>query len=63
MFDYNMKKIRKNKKVPIEILAERRANREIEQLLLGNGFHARTRIKKSKRVYCRKRKHRDLEED
>lgn len=58
-----MKKIRKNRKVPIEILAARKANREIEQLLLGNGFHARTRIKKSKRVYCRKRKHRDLEED
>ena len=53
----------RRKKVPIEILAARRANREMEQLLLGNGFHVRTRIKKSKRVYCRKRKHRDLEED
>lgn len=53
----------RRKKVPIEILAARKANREIEQLLLGDGFHARTRIKKSKRVYCRKRKHRDLEED
>ena len=52
-----MKKIRKNKKVPIEILAARKANREIEQLLLGDGFHARTMIKKSKKVYSRKRKH------
>ena len=53
----------RRRKVPIEILAACKANREIEQLLLGNGFHVRTRIKKSKRVYCRKRKHRDLEED
>lgn len=53
----------RRKKVPIEILAARKANREIERILLGDGFHARTRIKKSKSVYCRKRKHRDLEED
>ena len=53
----------RRRKVPIEILAACKANREIEQRLLGNGFHVRTRIKKSKRVYCRKRKHRDLEED
>lgn len=58
-----MKKAKRNKKVPLEILAARRANREIEQLLLGDGFHARARIMKSKKVYCRKRKHRDLEED
>ena len=53
----------RRKKVPIEILAARKANREIERILLGDGFHARTRVKKSKRVYCRKRKHCDLEED
>lgn len=58
-----MKKAKRNKKVPLEILAARRANRDIEQLLLGDGFHARARIMKSKKVYCRKRKHRDLEED
>lgn len=51
-----MKGVRR-RKVPIEILAARKANREIEQLLLGDGFHARTRIKKSKKVYSRKRKH------
>lgn len=46
------------KRASIEILAARRANREIERLLYGNGFHARTKIKKSKKVYCRKKKHR-----
>lgn len=45
------------KKIPLEILAARRANREIERLLHGEGFHARTKIKKSKKVYSRKRKH------
>lgn len=54
-----MKKSKKKKAIPIEILAARKANREIEQLLLGDGFHVRTRIKKSKRVYSRKRKHHD----
>lgn len=52
-----MKNSKIKKAVPIEILAARWANREIEQLLLGDGFHARTRIKKSKKVYSRKRKH------
>ena len=52
-----MKIAKINKKVPLEILAARRANREIERLLQGDGFHARTRIKKSKKVYSRKRKH------
>ena len=44
-------------KIPLEILAARKANREAERLLLGDGFHARTKIKKSKKVYCRKKKH------
>ncbi len=42
------------KKIPLEILAARRANREIERLLLGDGFHARTRVRRSKKVYSRK---------
>ena len=50
-------KLKRKHKVPIQLLAVRKANREIEQLMLGNGFHARTRIKKSKKVYNRKRKH------
>lgn len=49
--------MRTSKKVPLELLAARRANREIERLLHGDGIHARTRIKKSKKVYSRKRKH------
>ena len=50
----------KRKKIPVEMLAARKANREIERLLLGDGFHVRTRIKKSKRIYSRKSKHRDI---
>ena len=56
-----MRKRKRNKKVPMELLAARKANREMERLLLGDGFHARTRIKKSKKVYSRKTKHRDEE--
>lgn len=51
------------KKIPLELLAARKANREIEWLLLGEGFHARTRIKKSKKVYTRKKKHAKKTED
>jgi len=50
---------KQNKKLPLDLLAARKANREIERLLLGDGFHSRTRIKKSKKVYRRKRKHRE----
>lgn len=46
-------------KIHLEILAVRKANREIERLLHGDGFHARTRIKKNKKLYSRKRKHRE----
>ena len=52
-----MKHPKRGKKVPLEILAARKANREIERLLFGDGFHVRTKIKKSKKVYCRKKKH------
>ena len=52
-----MKPRKRNKKLPPEIIAARKANREIEKMLLGDGFHARTRIKKSKKVYSRKMKH------
>ena len=52
-----MKPKKKRSKIPPELLAERKANREVERLLLGDGFHARTRIEKSKKLYCRKKKH------
>lgn len=52
-----MKRKKKRSEIPLELLAARKANREIEQLLLGDGFHARSRIKKSKKLYCRKKKH------
>jgi len=58
-----MKIGKRNRKVPLEILAARKANREIERILHGDGFHARTKIKKSKKVYSRKRKHLDKSED
>lgn len=51
--------MKSKKKIPLELLAARKANREIERQLLGDGFHARTKIKKSKKVYSRKRKHRE----
>ncbi len=54
-----MKPRNKKKKLPLELLAARKANREIEKLLYGEGFHARTKVKKSKKVYSRKRKHRE----
>ena len=56
-------KHKRNKKVPLEMLAARKANREIERLLHGDGFHARTRIKKSKKTYSRKRKHHNRSEE
>lgn len=52
-----MKPKKKRSKIPIELLAARKANRELEQLLYGDGFHARTKIIISKKVYCRKKKH------
>ncbi|MCR4811665.1 MAG: hypothetical protein K5867_03600 [Bacteroidales bacterium] len=55
-------KRKKITKIPLEILAARKVNREIERLLHGDGFHARTRIKKSKKVYRRKRKHHKRED-
>lgn len=47
-----------HKRFSVKLLAVRKANREIERSLLGDGFHSRTRIKKSKKVYSRKEKHR-----
>lgn len=58
-----MKPHKKRKKTPPELLAARKASREIEKMLLGDGFHARTRIKKSKKSYTRKKKHPKSEED
>lgn len=53
----------KKRKVSLDILAARKANREIEYLLYGAGFHSRTKIKKSKKIYNRKRKHTNLTEE
>ena len=54
---------KKSHKTPLAILAIRKGNREAEWLLMGDGFHARTRIKKSKKVYSRKKKHQNKTED
>ena len=48
---------KKKRKIPPQLLAARKANREIERELLGDGFHARTRAVKNRKVYSRKRKH------
>ncbi|MBR4434414.1 MAG: hypothetical protein IK011_06945 [Bacteroidaceae bacterium] len=39
------------------IAASRKGSREAEQELLGPGFHATTRIHRSKKLYSRKTKH------
>ena len=58
-----MKLRKKTRKVPLELLAARKANREIEQILLGDGFHTHTHIKRSKKIYTRKRKHRRTDDE
>ena len=40
-----------------ELKAVRRGNREAEFEIFGPGFHAKTKIKKSKKLYSRKIKH------
>ena len=57
-----MKNHKKNRKVPLALIAVRKGNREAERELLGDGFHARTRVRKSKKVYSRKAKHRGQDE-
>ena len=53
-----MKKTKK-RKVPLEIIAARIANRELERERLGDGFHARVRCVKNKKRYTRKSKHKE----
>ena len=45
------------------VKAMRRGNREAQQELLGPGFHATSRIHKSKKTYTRKAKHKNLSDD
>jgi len=58
-----MKKKKKRKRIPDQLLAARKGNREAERELLGDGFHSRTRVRRSKKLYTRKRKHRGDGED
>ena len=39
--------------------AMRRGNRDAQQELLGPGFHSFNRVHQSKKVYSRKKKHKD----
>ena len=57
-----MKKKRGKKTIPPELLAARIANRELERDTLGDGFHARTRAKRNRKIYTRKKKHKDSPE-
>jgi hypothetical protein len=43
--------------IPNELKAVRRGNREAEFEIFGPGFHSKTKIKKSKKLYSRKIKH------
>lgn len=47
----------KHKKIPLQLLAVRKANRDAEKELLGAGFHVRTKVVKNKKRYTRKQKH------
>ncbi|MBR1517827.1 MAG: hypothetical protein IJ620_06805 [Bacteroidales bacterium] len=53
---------KKKKKVPLQVLAARMANRELEQERLGSGFHAKDRAVRNKKRYTRKTKHKGCEE-
>ena len=44
-------------KISNELKAVRRGNREAEFEIFGPGFHSKTKIKKSKKSYSRKIKH------
>ena len=46
----------KNKTIDV-IKAMRKGSREAERELLGDGFHAKLRVHKSKKTYTRKLKH------
>ncbi len=55
-----MKRTKKKKLQPTNldaIKAMRRGGREAEMELLGPGFHSHNRIRKSDKVYTRKKKH------
>lgn len=51
--------MKKKRKVPSILIAVRKGNREAEREIMGDGFHVKTKIRKSKRVYSRKEKHKD----
>lgn len=56
------KKLRK-RKVPVEIIAARIANREMERETLGDGFHAKVKAVRNKKRYTRKAKHKGSAEE
>lgn len=59
-----MKRIKKTRTYDLTldaIKAMRRGSREAEQELLGPGFHAKTRVHKSKKTYTRKSKHKNTD--
>lgn len=58
-----LKKKRQRKKIPPELLAARIVNRQLERETLGDGFHSRTRAKRSRKLYTRKAKHRNSSMD
>lgn len=58
-----MKQHKKRKAIPDQLLAIRKGNRDAEREILGDGFHVRTRIVRSKKRYYRKSKHRGMSEE
>lgn len=41
------------------IIAVRKGNREAERLVMGDGFHAKVKVVRSKKLYSRKVKHKN----
>lgn len=50
------KKHKRKRPIPLELLATRKGNREAEFETKGPGFHAREKVRESKKVYKRNKK-------
>lgn len=57
-----MKK-KKSRRLPDQILAMRKGNRLAEREIFGDGFHSHTRVVRSKKLYTRKNKHKNTENE
>lgn len=54
-----MKSKKKKSQVPLQILAARLGSRLAEREIRGDGFHSHTQVVRSRKLYTRKRKHKN----